>query len=295
MDNQINFEWLKTFKYIYQYGTITEASNHLGVTQPAVTNQLKLLEKKLNKKLFERTIKKMIPTDFAKMLYVQLVEPIEKLENIDIISNEKFNKPINIGSPQEFFVKKVAPNLKSITSKVNFIFSTTDVLIDMLTKGDLDIVIASKKITYPNLIYKEFFEEEFFVVGNKNIETKVFQKNIEENNIDEIEKDLHSFKWISYSNDLPIIKRFWKNNFNKRPNIQTSLVIPNLNAILEVIKQNQEYLSILPSYLYKDISGIKEIWKGYKSSSNKLYLTFQKNNIDKYEIREILNLLSNIK
>jgi len=68
----INFEWYRTFKTIYECDSISEASKKLFMTQPGVSKQLSALEGRIRKKLFVRTARKTIPTEYGKFLYTQM-------------------------------------------------------------------------------------------------------------------------------------------------------------------------------------------------------------------------------
>jgi DNA-binding transcriptional LysR family regulator len=59
----VTLKHLNAVSAIAKTGTITSAANVLGVTPPAVTLQLKLLERHLGLKLFERTSRGLRPTD----------------------------------------------------------------------------------------------------------------------------------------------------------------------------------------------------------------------------------------
>ena len=75
-----NLEWLRTFKAIYETGTLTAAAQELFISQPGVSLHLNSLEAYTGYKLFERTAKKMTPTEKGKILYNFVVAPLEKLE-----------------------------------------------------------------------------------------------------------------------------------------------------------------------------------------------------------------------
>jgi DNA-binding transcriptional LysR family regulator len=50
----LNFEWYRTFKAIYQAGTLTGAAQELLISQPNVSQHLSALEAYVGKQLFER-------------------------------------------------------------------------------------------------------------------------------------------------------------------------------------------------------------------------------------------------
>ncbi|MBC7476121.1 MAG: LysR family transcriptional regulator [Candidatus Sericytochromatia bacterium] len=122
MDKKINLEWYRTFKEIYQCQIITEASNKLGLTQSAVSLQPSNFEKVLNKKLFDRNQRKMIPTEYAKIFYYQVVDLIEKLDNIQTLTLENNSKVINVGCPHDFFDSFLIDKISHFDFRINIYF-----------------------------------------------------------------------------------------------------------------------------------------------------------------------------
>ena len=50
----VNLEWYRTFKAVYQTGSLTAASKALFISQPNVSQHLSALEAHVGKQLFER-------------------------------------------------------------------------------------------------------------------------------------------------------------------------------------------------------------------------------------------------
>ncbi|MBI4984580.1 MAG: LysR family transcriptional regulator, partial [Rhodocyclales bacterium] len=74
MDHRdIDLNLLKVFVQLYRDGKVSLAADHLGLSQPAVSNALNRLRRLLDDKLFLRTARGMQPTPLAE----QLALPIE--------------------------------------------------------------------------------------------------------------------------------------------------------------------------------------------------------------------------
>lgn len=65
----MNYERLNTFITVYEQRNFSDAAKILFVSQPTITSHIKALEEELESKLFERTTKKIIPTESARILY----------------------------------------------------------------------------------------------------------------------------------------------------------------------------------------------------------------------------------
>lgn len=67
----MNYRQIEIFCTIIERNSITEAAEHLGLSQPAVSKSLKALEYHLNLKLFNRTTRGLHATDEARELYTE--------------------------------------------------------------------------------------------------------------------------------------------------------------------------------------------------------------------------------
>lgn len=293
----VNFEWYRTFVAIYQQGNLTKAALELSISQPNVSVHLAALEQYVGGKLFDRIPRKMVPTELGKQLYTQIVESVENLTNIETSFKKKNIKnqlKIRLGSPSEFFYTQLSPKLKNIISQLNVSFGKADDLVKLLIDGELDIVVASqKRIEQKNIIYEPILKENFIIIGNKEIDLDYFNKNLIKNNYDKIEEWLIDQQWYAYSNDLAFIRRFWLQNFNKRPMIIPKYTIPNLNTIIHSIAKSGG-ISVVSDYLFNNYiekDKIKIIWEGRSETCNTLFLVYDKNKISSEKINEIKQLI----
>ncbi len=88
MNRNINLNWLRTFEATARYLSFTAASKELGLTQTAVSIQIKSLETKLGQKLFIRGPKSLDLTDIGKA-YLPAVR--ESLRNLSVSTDGLFN------------------------------------------------------------------------------------------------------------------------------------------------------------------------------------------------------------
>ncbi|HHT9114754.1 MAG TPA: substrate-binding domain-containing protein, partial [Candidatus Wunengus sp. YC65] len=151
-------------------------------------------------------------------------------------------------------------------------------LIEKLEKGDLDIVIATQKPDKKDFEFVKLADESFLLVGAVNISLPNFKKAKKEEQNILFEHWLTNQKWITYDTNLPIIRRFWLENFKKRPNIQPAMVIPNLHSIKKAVELGFG-ISLLPDYLCIEElnkNKIKVLWKGGALISNEIFLSYKK-------------------
>ncbi len=277
----VNLEWYRSFVTVYRVGTVSGAAQTLHLTQPAVSQHLAALEAALGNLLFTRMPRKMIPTAAGKSLYTQVAASIEQLASVTTRSS--LTDPletIRLGSPQEFFTEQILdllPQRENLHYRVQFGLSPE--LIEQLLADKLDAVIATQKIANSELEYQEIALESFWLVAPPQIIMPIDPALI---SIDllKLERWIKTYPLIAYSEDLPIIRRFWRVVFGRRLDLKPQLVLPDLRAIRQAVAAGFGF-SILPDYLCKpmvasgDLTLIlqptdaitNQIWLAYKKSA----------------------------
>lgn len=285
----VNLELYRSFVAVYRIGTVSGAAEHCDLTQPAVSQQLAGLEKKMGKLLFERTPRKMVPTPDGKELYTQIAQAFDVLDNISKVDPiAKTLTLIRIGAPLEYFYEEFIKTPLPDIFRYRFVFDTSDVLLDRLEVGELDIVISTEQKTRKGVVFQKIKEENFLLVGSVDC-------NPPDGSEDKI---LHQWllnqPWISYDVQLPIIRRYWMKRFHERPKILPKLVIPNLHAILKAV-QIGKGISVLPDYLCQSLlenQQLRRIDTIDIDVGNSLWLCYKKMGQNKNNVHDFLSLLN---
>lgn len=76
-----NLEYFKVFYYTAKYGSVTRAAEKLAISQPAVSQSLKTLEKSLGVTLFERASRGVKLTREGQLLYSYVEKGYEQIES----------------------------------------------------------------------------------------------------------------------------------------------------------------------------------------------------------------------
>lgn len=293
----INFEWYRTFKAIYQTGTLTGASQELLISQPNVSQHLSALEHYIGKQLFERKPRKMVPTEYGNLFYTQIIGAVEKLEDVETDFRQavltKQHTITCMGAPREFFNKVLAPRLHEVNLQLAVKFGVTKELMTKLSKGELKFVFATHKMEEKDIVYEPALFEHFHLVGNAGLDTTELKRFIARKEMDKAEHWLYTQNWFAYSSDLTIIRRFWLKNFKKRPAIKPRFIIPDFESIINAICHG-DGVTIASGYLVKDMlkkKELKELWKGNTPTTNTIYLAYNKNSTTTSEVQLIKSLL----
>lgn len=291
----VNLEWYRTFKAIYETGTLTQASKILLISQPNVSQHLSFLEAHIGKKLFERKPRRMVPTDYGKLFYAQLIGPLEGLERLE--SEFRYTRDSDIpltciGVSQYYYNIKLASKVASAPANLVFEFDDLPVLRDNLMQGNLNFLISDYCGHEKNICYEEILTAEEILVASSTVDTSALE-HIPSASEHEIEQWLLKQNWYAYSSDLVLIKNFWQENFKKRPNIKPNLIIPDFHALINTLAVGNG-LGIVPDYIAGEHlrqNKVKQICKNLKNTSSKLYLAYNKNVVTSEQIEMIQEIL----
>ncbi len=273
-------------------GTVSGAAQVLHLTQPAVSQHVAALESALGNRLFDRTPRRMVATEAGQKLYTQIVGAIEQLESIPH-KNSALETPqtIRIGAPQEFFTERILSQLPQDDRTFYTVrFGLTNDLIQQLKEGKLDLVIATQKVTLSDIECQLIFEESFWLVGPPNLEFHGF-KGGDRADLNALDRWLSSQHWIAYSEELPIIRRFWRVVFGRRIDLRPKLIVPDLRAIRQAVESGFG-LSVIPDYLCADLvekNRLTLIFKPDRDVTNSLWFAFRKSEKQLPKIKRMLD------
>lgn len=286
----VNLEWYRSFVEVYRVGTVSRAAEGLHLTQPAVSQHIAALESTMGVALFQRMPRRMLPTEAGKRLYTRVIAAIETLESIPIRTTVDMPPLIRLGTPAEFFEEYILQRLPSRNKTLLTVqFGLVQELIEQLLANQIDCAIATQKIPQPELEYELIFEENFWLVGPP-IATIPFS---EAGDLTALERWLRSQPWIAYSEELPIIRRFWRVTFGQRLDVNPQFVIPDLRSIREAIAQGVGY-SVLPGYLCADWIAQQRltlILKPTKAVTNSIWLAYRRSERQSQQVSSILSWL----
>ncbi|WP_223607042.1 LysR family transcriptional regulator [Chryseobacterium sp. OSA05B] len=294
----VNLEWYRTFKAIYKTGTLTGAADSLFISQPGVSLHLSSLEAYVGYKLFDRTGRKMIPTERGKVLFNAVSEPIGRLEDVEKNfqkSTEKLTPTISVGMCFETFQTTLEQYVSTLPFNLIISFGQYPEMLDQLDKGILDLIITPKKGVSPNIEHEAFSSEQIILVGGKNVDTESFQEVVHKG-AEHIEEWLKQEKWYGTTGDMEHLFQFWIMNFGHKPNFRPNYIVPNLNSIIRCLKGGTG-LAVVPDFLCKneiENGDLKLIWEGEKKLENTLYFGCRKKTNYQSEIDHIKGLFRKV-
>lgn len=268
-----DFEWYRSFVAIYRMGTVSKAAAARHMTQPTLSQHLAALEAEVGEPLFIRQPRKMIPTHRGVELYTQVAPAVDRLER----TTSELRKggtatTIRLGAPLEYFKERMAPRLAAMDERLLVTLGKTAELLDLLEEHLLDVVIATQHRSRRGLQFVHLETEVFWLVGGAKASLSAPWDDP-----GAVRTELEGHEWISYGEELPIIRRFWLESFGERPAITARIVVPDLHAICALVERGAG-ISVLPSYLVEqrvDAGRMKRLWAPPRNVQNEIWLVYR--------------------
>ncbi|SHM53342.1 LysR family transcriptional regulator [Myroides odoratimimus] len=291
-----NLEWIRTFKAIYEAGTLSAAAQELFISQPGVSLHLNSLEAYTGYKLFDRAARKMVPTEKGKILYNCVIEPLNKLE----VAEQHFHKrsqeertTISVGMCFETFQYTLEEHIAKLPFNLIIKFGEYPQMQQDLDNGLLDLIITPQKGNQQNLEYKAFSKERLVLIAGSQTDTRDFKKLTDTNKTKEIEHFLKQQLWYSTAADMEHLKIFWLAHFGTHPDFSPNFIVPNISSIIRCLSGATGF-SVVPDFLCSDALSAKKIqvvWEGAIPLENTLYFGTRKKTMYSKEIETLEKLL----
>lgn len=279
----VNLEWYRTFKAVYKNGNFSVAAKELFMSQPAVSQQISMLEAHVGYKLFNRKSKGVEPTEYAKLLNNLIIDALDRLENVESgfrAKAEDSKRLISVGVSKDLF-NSFGSVLISKFDLIDFTFAEDDVLFSLVDAKKLDFAVVTKRFDTFDTIYEIIGKIKLVVVGSTNLDVTDFRQKLKSDNAVEIEQWLNDQKWYSHDARIPHVKLFWLHAFNKkRPAIVPNYIIPSESEMLEMLSRNSG-ISITwncNSRKYIKENKLQLLWNSFHVPEEYVYLLSAKNN-----------------
>lgn len=163
---------LKYFLRIAEEGSITRAASVLGIAQPALSRQMRLLEDDLGVTLFRRTRRGVQLTDEGERLRASTAAPLRQLELAVQYAGSpmaRLERGLLIGLPPSTACVLTAPLMASLGTafpRVSFqvTVANTDSLLEGMLKGAIDIALINP-VPDDRVFYRDLLVEDLVAVG----------------------------------------------------------------------------------------------------------------------------------
>jgi LysR family transcriptional regulator, transcriptional activator of the cysJI operon len=279
---QVNLEWFRTYKAIYETGTLSQAAQILNISQPGVSLHLNSLEAYTGYKLFERSARRMTPTEKGKIFYNTILEPVSKLEQAEQLFHKRSlpERPtISVGMCFETFQYTLEEHIPHLPFNLIIKFGEYPQMQHDLDNGFLDLIVTPQIGEQKNLDYRPFAQEKIVLIAAGNTPVDELKTLLKSKQQDAAVAWLKQQLWYSTAADMEHLKRFWLSNFGMHPDFRPNYIVPNISSIIRCLSIGEGF-SIVPDFLCReaiDSGKVQLVWEGYTPLKNILHFGTRKN------------------
>jgi DNA-binding transcriptional LysR family regulator len=279
-----DFVKLETFLTVVRERSFSKASAKLGISQPAVTQQIKSIEVYLDTKIIERKKNGIKLTNEGEELY-KIAARLEKeitLAEQDILKIINQEITFQLGASYTIGTYVVPGQClnrmsKAINNDVKFSIDVSGNIIQSIKDRKLDVGLIEIPAMDNDLIYREWLEDELVLVSNVPI-PKVLNT-----------EDLYEFSWICReegSNTRKIVSEVFEELGVSCKSFNVLSEVNNTAAVKETIKksdrdENKPVVSIISKFAIADEVASGELFeshlRGYKMT-RKFFIVYAKEN-----------------
>lgn len=169
-----NLNLYKTFICVAEEKNLTKASEKMFISQPAISNAIKELEKNLECILFIRKNKGVELTPYGEKLYDKCKSAIDKLDDIQsYFANLNTKKSgfikigVNTSNLNQLFYDSITKLLNFYpNAEISILRFEESELYEVLESGKLDYIVVDSEYSKDNLESITEFNIEYQVIGN---------------------------------------------------------------------------------------------------------------------------------
>ncbi|NEB78039.1 LysR family transcriptional regulator [Streptomyces sp. SID14478] len=243
---------LRTFVTVHRAGSFTRAAALLGLSQPAVTSQIRTLERQLGRPLFLRQARGVTPTTIGDELAHKAAPHLDALVEITEagLDAESTVRTLHLAGPPEFVAERALPALTALTRDdgqsiaLRASFGTAEECLEGLAAGHHDLAITTARPRGTLLTAAPLCDEEHVLVAAPRWAARVGSGMVHRDAAPSLEK----FPVVEVHESLPLVSRYWASVFDDRPAVSGTVVVPDLRAVLSCVIAGAG-LSVLPRYL----------------------------------------------
>lgn len=243
---------LRTFVTVHRAGSFTRAAALLGLSQPAVTSQIRTLERQLGRPLFLRQARGVTPTTIGDELAHKAAPHLDALVEIAEggLDDESSLRTLHLAGPPEFTAERALPALTELTGDdgqgfaLRASFGTAEETLEGLAAGHHDLAISTARPRGALLTATPLCDEEHVLVAAPRWAERIGPGALRLKGAPALE----NLPVVEVHESLPFVSRYWASVFDSRPAASGMVVVPDLRAVLACATAGAG-LAVLPRYL----------------------------------------------
>ena len=294
-----DFSKIQTFLTVVREKSFSRASKKLGISQPAVTQQIKLFEDYVETKIVDRKKNGIRLTKEGEEIYTIMLKLEKCIFNTEKEILKVINKQLTFVIGASFTIGNyILPNyLNRIKEKIkNDILVKIDLskyILEQLKNKKIDIAMVEAPGFDDSMLYREWMEDELVLFSNSPIPKYVKKE------------DLHNFDWVcreEESHTRQLISNVFEEmeidckTFNVKSVVSSSTAVKQ--SILKAPKTKKPTVSIISKFVIEDEVQNGALYsakiRGYKFKRH-LYIAYLKERRHDAYIDGMIDFLMNIK
>src|SRR5690242_16080078 len=243
---------LRTFVTVHRAGSFTRAAALLGLSQPAVTSQIRTLERQLGRPLFLRQARGVTPTSIGDELAHEAAPHLDALVEIAErgLDDESSLRTLHLAGPPEFTAERALPALTELTGDdgqgfaLRASFGNAEETLEGLAAGHHDLAISTARPRGALLTATALCDEEHVLVAAPRRAEEIGSGVLRRKGAPALE----NLPVVEVHESLPFVSRYWASVFDSRPAASGTVIVPDLRAVLACAVAGAG-LAVLPRYL----------------------------------------------
>ncbi|KPI07753.1 transcriptional regulator, LysR family [Actinobacteria bacterium OK074] len=243
---------LRTFVTVHRAGSFTRAAALLGLSQPAVTSQIRTLERQLGRPLFLRQARGVTPTTIGDELAHKAAPHLDALVEITEtgLGTYSSERTLHLAGPPEFTAERVLPALMELSGDdgqgfaLRASFGTADESLEGLAAGHHDLAVTTTRPRGALIGATPLCDEEHVLVAAPRWADRLGPGSLRHRGASAV-ADLPV---VEVHESLPFVTRYWATVFDARPAASGTVIVPDLRAVLACAATGAG-LAVLPRYL----------------------------------------------
>ena len=246
----MNTSTLTLFLDVMQFGSFTETAKKHDIAASSVSRSIANLESELGIKLFQRSTRKLEPTEAANIYYERLAPIMGELESARQVASDMGNEPrgtLRVTAPEVFGQMHLVPLLPEFVEKYPLLsieLVLTDAFLDLIEER-IDLSIRLGSLQDSSYIARKLMEMEFFICASPGYIKKqgkpIWPQQIKDHNCLLFPRSGYNHNWL--------FKDKSENIFDIA--IAGKTLITNSQAIRQCAVYGMG-LALLPDWLVKD-------------------------------------------
>ncbi|RIM63167.1 LysR family transcriptional regulator [Staphylococcus xylosus] len=275
----MNIEYIEDFIKVAEHQSLNHASKLLNISTPALSKRIKRVEEYFESDLFYRTSRGIFLTEHGELVLSKVKIIKSDIDELKAETSKNGDPTIRVGLLPSFSLYKWAEQKEAlINQRLSIkIESNTQILLDHLHNGDIDVIIGDITATENNQLYSEvLYREKYMVVfpktSNLRLSDNIFASNLINEKILLLNPPCDTLSFIQ--------KHFSKTKMNLEHKSDLEAILANVKA--------EQGITIIPQSLITRVENMNILIRELENHSREVGLIAYNKEI----LQKVLSILS---